>query len=44
MLNTINIKFAKSSFLKGFKTGFINTETLNSILEKSKIKNKKLIF
>jgi FkbM family methyltransferase len=44
MLNTINIKFAKSSFLKGFKTGFINTETLNSILEKSKIKNKKIDF
>ena len=44
MLNTINIKFAKSSFLKGFKTGFTNSETLNSILEKSKIKNKKIDF
>ena len=44
MLNTINVKFAKSSFLKGFKTGSINSETLNAILEKSKIKNKKIDF
>ena len=44
MLNTINKKFAKSSFLKGFKTGVIKSENLNSILKKSKIKNKKIDF
>ena len=44
MLNTINKKFAKSSFLKGFKTGIIKSENLNLILKKSKIKNKKIDF
>ena len=44
MLNTINKKFAKNSFKKGFKIGYIQSETLNSILNKSKIKNKKIDF
>ena len=34
MLNTINPKFAKNNFLKGFKTGFIQSRTLNFILKK----------
>ena len=37
MLNTINLKFAKNSFLKGFKTSFIQSNTLNSILKKSNV-------
>jgi FkbM family methyltransferase len=44
MLNTINKKFAKNSFKKGFKTGSIQSQTLNSILNKSKFKNKKIDF
>jgi hypothetical protein len=44
MLNTINKKFAKSSFRKGFKTGSIQSQTLNAILNKSKFKNKKIDF
>jgi len=44
MLNTINKKFAKNSFKKGFKIGYVQSETLNSILSKSKIKNKKIDF
>ena len=44
MLNTINKKFAKNSFKKGFKIGYVQSETLNSILGKSKIKNKKIDF
>ena len=44
MLNTINKKFAKNSFRKGFKTGSIQSQTLNSILSKSKFKNKKIDF
>ena len=44
MLNTINKKFAKSSFRKGFKTSFVQADTLNSVLGKSKLKNKKIDF
>jgi len=44
MLNTINKKFANSSFRKGFKTSFVQADTLNSVLEKSKLKNKKIDF
>ena len=44
MLNTINKNFAKNSFKKGFKTGSIQSKTLNSILNKSKFKNKKIDF
>lgn len=44
MLNTINKNYAKSSFKKGFKVGYIQSETLNSILIKSKLKNKKIDF
>ena len=44
MLNTINKAFAKSSFRKGFKTGSIQSQTLNSVLDKSKFKNKKIDF
>ena len=44
MLNTIDRKFAKSSFKKGFQTKFINSTTLNSILKNSKFKNKKIDF
>ena len=40
MLNTINKKFAKSSFRKGFKTSFVQADTLNSVLGKSKLKNR----
>ena len=35
MLNTINLKFAKNNFLKGFKTSFIQSNTLNSVLKKT---------
>lgn len=44
MLNTINKKFAKSIFKKGFQTKFINSNTLNSILKNSKFKNKRIDF
>ena len=44
MLNTINKKFANSSFKKGFKTSFVQADTLNSVLNKSKLKNKKIDF
>ena len=44
MLNTINKKFANSSFKKGFKTSYIQANTLNSALNKSKLKNKKIDF
>ena len=44
MLNTINKKFANSSFKKGFKTSYIQTNTLNSALNKSKLKNMKIDF
>ena len=44
MLNTVDKKFAKSSFQKGFQTKSINSNTLNSILKRSKFKNKKIDF
>ena len=44
MLNTINKKFASSSFRKGFKTSYVQADTLNSVLGKSKYKNKKIEF
>ena len=44
MLNTINKKFANSNFKKGFKTSYIQADTLNSVLGKSKYKNKKIDF
>ena len=40
MLNTINLKFAKNNFLKGFKTSFIQSYTLNSILKKKHFSKK----
>ena len=44
MLNTIDRKFAKLNFKKGFKTKTINSNSINSILEKTKYKNKKIDF
>ena len=44
MLNTINKKFANSNFRKGFKTSYVQADTLNSVLSKSKYKNKKIDF
>jgi FkbM family methyltransferase len=44
MLNTINKKFANSSFRRGFNTDYIQASTLNSVLEKTKLKNKKIDF
>ena len=44
MLNTVDKKFAKNFFKKGFKTKSINSNTLNLILENSKFKNKKIDF
>ena len=44
MLNTVNKKFANSNFRKGFKTSYIQADTLNSVLGKSKYKNKKIDF
>ena len=44
MLNTINKKFASSNFRKGFKTSYVQADTLNSVLSKSKYKNKKIDF
>lgn len=44
MLNTVDKKFAKSNFKKGYNTALINSETLKSILNKSKFKNKKIDF
>jgi len=44
MLNTINKKFANSNFRKGFNTDYIQAATLNSVLEKTKLKNKKIDF
>ena len=40
MLNTINLKFAKNNFLRGFKTSFIQSQTLNSILKKKHFSKK----
>ncbi len=42
MLNTINKNFANKSFRKGFKIGFVKSSTLNSLLDKSKLKNKQI--
>ena len=44
MLNTINKKFAINNFRKGFKTSCVQADTLNSVLDKSKFKNKKIDF
>jgi len=44
MLNTIDRKFAKLNFKKGFKTKTINSNSINSILKKTKYKNKKIDF
>ncbi len=44
MLNTINKNFAKNNFLKGYKTAFIESKTLNSILENSIFSKKKIDF
>ncbi len=44
MLNTVNKKFANNSFRKGFKTSYIQADTLNSVLGKSKYRNKKIDF
>ena len=44
MLNTINKNFAKNNFLKGYKTGLIQSKTLNSILEDSNFSKKKIDF
>ena len=44
MLNTINKNFAKNNFLKGYKTGFIQSKTLNSILKYSNLSKKKIDF
>ena len=44
MLNTTNRKFADNSFKKGYKTDYVQSSTLNSVLEKSKFKNKKIDF
>ncbi len=40
MLNTINQNFAKNYFLKGFKTSYIQSQTLNFILKKFKYSQK----
>ena len=40
MLNTINQNFAKNYFLKGFKTSYIQSQTLNYILKKFKYSQK----
>ncbi len=44
MLNTIDKKFAKTSFKKGFKTKTISSNTLDSIIDKTNLKNKKIDF
>ena len=44
MLNTINKNFAKNNFLKGYKTGYIQSKTLNSILKNSSFSKKKIDF
>tara|TARA_A100001011_G_C14284075_1_gene832854 strand:- start:916 stop:1524 length:609 start_codon:yes stop_codon:yes gene_type:complete len=44
MLNTINEKLAKSSFKKGYRTTTVKSDSLNSILENSKYRNKKIDF
>ena len=44
MLNTISEKFAKIHFLKGFKEKIVNTDTLNSIIEKTPFKGREIDF
>tara|TARA_B100001059_G_C17687941_1_gene503357 strand:- start:262 stop:918 length:657 start_codon:yes stop_codon:yes gene_type:complete len=44
MLNTINKKFAKNHFKKGFSSGFIDSKTLDSILNSTGLRNKKIDF
>jgi len=44
MLNTVDKKFAKINFKKGFETKSINSNTLNLILNRSKFKNQKIDF
>ena len=44
MLNTIDKKFAKINFKKGFNTKIIYSDTLNSILKKSNYRDKKIDF
>ena len=44
MLNTINKKLAKIHFQNGFQQKIVNSDSLNSILSKSKFKNKKIDF
>ncbi len=44
MLNTIDKNFAKINFKKGFSTKTIFSNSLNSILERTKYKNKKIDF
>ncbi len=44
MLNTIDKQFAKSSFKKGYSTTIIKSNSLNSILDNSKYRNKKIDF
>ncbi len=44
MLNTTDKKFASSSFKKGYSTTVVRSNSLNSILENSKYRNKKIDF
>ena len=44
MLNTIDKKFAKINFKKGFKIKTIYSNSLNSILKNTRYKNKKIDF
>lgn len=44
MLNTISKKFAKIHFLKGFKEKLVNTDTLDSIIEKTVYKGREIDF
>ena len=44
MLNTIDKKFAKINFKKGFSTKTIRSNSLDSILKESKYKNRKIDF
>ncbi len=44
MLNTIDKQFAKKSFKKGYSTTTVKSNSLNSILENSKYKNKRIDF
>ena len=44
MLNTINRKYAINAFKNGYETDYVQSSTLNSVLEKSKYKNKKIDF